>query len=394
MGTSASYTPPAVPECPYAARMTRAAALALRAGAGLLENCVVVITDGPAIGTAGNTSATEIELQPSSPSELGLAAQVHTTFDNEAWDGLYDIDLNVFTRLEDNKGNVVDDPAGTNVMTAFPWHNANVVRNIVEDTAVLTNWGGIPVAGVISDNHIFNGAVINFTTAPATMTFDGNIFNGGSYTAFGGNHSVLRSTFTDTVVTRLAGGSSGTQNFFITDSTFQGGSITNSIGGTYSFTRCIAANLVFTITSNRGVTFTDCQFMSATVSQQRTNPANTDICTGLVIEGGSTFTLTGAVDAFLTGATYTNSTITDGSTFTSNAPSGNTQLSGARVGGSSTLNLQGQNARAFRCRLDTASVVNSGNFLHQDTIIELAGTTTLTAANTTRLKNKGFDDTL
>src|SRR5687768_10951456 len=108
MATGQSFNP----QC-YPPRMTRAEALARRAAGTLKENCVVVITDGPTIANViTGTSATETELNPTSPTSLGLTARVFTTFDDSAWSGIYDIDLGVagsITRLSDNLGNTAQD---------------------------------------------------------------------------------------------------------------------------------------------------------------------------------------------------------------------------------------------------------------------------------------------
>lgn len=179
MSTSGGYVPEAVPECSYAPRMTRAQALALRAGGGLLERCPIVITDGPTIGVPGFTSPTEIELQPTGPSELGLAALVHTTFDDNAWAGIFDIDLGTagsIIRLTDHRNNtVVDrDADSPTVHTQFPWHLTGVVMrdNWIEDST-LTGW---PTAGPFTCwNNTIKEATVNLTGAGATTLSGNNI---------------------------------------------------------------------------------------------------------------------------------------------------------------------------------------------------------------------------
>lgn len=165
MSTSGSFTPPAAPECAYAPRMTRAAALALRAAGGLLENCVVVITDGPTIGTAGNTSPTEIQLNPTGPSELGTAARVHTTFDNTAWAGLYDIDLGTagsITELTDSWGNKAKDvdADSSTVHTQWPWHKGSATfrDNYAEDST----FAGLDAITVPFTDNTFRLTVATF----------------------------------------------------------------------------------------------------------------------------------------------------------------------------------------------------------------------------------------
>lgn len=165
MSTSGSFTPPAVPECSYAARMTRAAALALRTAGTLNENCHVVITDGPSIGTAGNQSVTEIELHPTSPTAFSLEAKVKTTFDDTAWEALFDIDLGAagsIIQLADNQGNVVKDIAANSptVHGQFPWHLIGIYTNMKITSSTLTGWA--TAVGGMNDTEI-RSSTVNLT---------------------------------------------------------------------------------------------------------------------------------------------------------------------------------------------------------------------------------------
>lgn len=170
-GTSTDFVPSSTSSC-YLPRMTRAQAMALRTAALLDPNCVIVITDGPTIGAGLVTSTTEIELNPTSSTEIGMTARVHTTFDNTPWAGHYDIDLGTGTliRLEDPLGNIVDDPTGVNVQTAFPWnHPATVAGNQIYGTPTLTGWSVPAAAGVLIKNNIVDG----ITTAPLVWNMTG-----------------------------------------------------------------------------------------------------------------------------------------------------------------------------------------------------------------------------
>ncbi|MFF4385616.1 hypothetical protein ACFY0G_02300 [Streptomyces sp. NPDC001552] len=192
--------------------MTRAAAIALAAGGGLLENCVVVITDGPTIGTAGNTSVTEIELNPVSTTAFGQTARVFTTFAPEAWPGVYDLANNAITELRDDFGNTAKDVDATapTVHTQFPWHlGAAALRdNYVED-ATLTGWD--TQVGPVSNNRVVGGTV-NLTGKTAG--------------------SILDSTFTGATITLGAGGASAT----LIRTNVQGATVNQTGTGTLSMT--------------------------------------------------------------------------------------------------------------------------------------------------------------
>ncbi len=165
MSTSGGISIQNPPECSYAPRMTRAAALALRAAGSLNPNCVIVLTDGPVIGTAGNTSVTEIELNPVSATELGMAARVHTTFDNSAWIGTYDIDLGSvgsITRLTDAWNNTAQDSDADapTVHTQVPWHAGGTrFRDNFFDDSVLPGWSAAKSLSAIADNKINDSSV-------------------------------------------------------------------------------------------------------------------------------------------------------------------------------------------------------------------------------------------
>lgn len=187
MSTSGSFTPAGAAPCP--APMTRAALLALRTAGSLRTECHYIITDGPTIGTAGNTSATQIELHAVSATELGLEAKVHTTFDNTAWVGFYDIDLGTagslvyLTDPANNRVNDTDANAPT-VHTQFPWHawGANLRDNLINDS-ILTGWGAaINAGGTITDNEI-RDSLVNLTgrTNP-TSRFERNRLSNAAIT--------------------------------------------------------------------------------------------------------------------------------------------------------------------------------------------------------------------
>lgn len=202
MSTSGSFTPPGVPECAYAPRMTRAAALALRAASGLLENCVVVVTDGPTIGTAGNTSPTEIELNPVSPTEFGTTARVHTTFAASAWEGVYDIDLGTagtITELRDDWGNTAKDidADSPTVHTQVPWHlGGTAFRDNYFEDAVLPGWDtSVPV--LTSGNKVID----------STVDITGKTGGAISQNEFIGTTVVSGAAFTSIIQSKIRAGS-------------------------------------------------------------------------------------------------------------------------------------------------------------------------------------------
>lgn len=176
MSTSGNF---ASPPCP--GPMTRAALLALRTAGSLQVGCHYVVTDGPTIGTAGHTSPTQVELHAVSGTELGLEAKVHTTFDNTAWGGLYDIDLGTvgsIVYLVDPWNNRAVDPDADSptVHTQFPWHaGGNSLRDNLVNDSTLPGWGpAIDAGGTITDNEIRNSSVDITGRTGVTSRFERN----------------------------------------------------------------------------------------------------------------------------------------------------------------------------------------------------------------------------
>lgn len=392
MSAGTGYVAPAAPPCAYAPRMTRAAALALRTAGALDVRCAVVITDGPAIGPSA--TVTEIELNPVSATAFGQTARVFTSYDNDAWPGVYDIDLGTgtLTELRDRLGNVAKDvDAGGATVAAFPWGNASWRDNYVEDTTLTA---ANTQVGTITNCRIV-GATVDLTGKASGAWTDTEII-GGSVSILGasGNVTFTRSRLTGTTVTRQAG-AAGNNNLVIADSNLAASTVTQAGGGlALNNVEAKALTLSNVAGSVRTLIITNMVANAATIAQQRTVGPNGDILTGAVITGGSSLTLTGTTDNAL-GPIYSGLTIENLSAVTVAIPPagvGN-QLRGVAVGVASTLNVDTGGVMQ-NCRVGGNATVNTGAFVHTGTVIELAGITTLTAANVSRLKNKAFDDTV
>ena len=210
MSTSGGFTPPAAPECAYDPYMTRAEALALRAASALNPNCVVVITDGPVIGTPGNTSPTQIELNPVAPDDLGRDARVHTTFDNTAFSGLYNIDdgaAGSINSLTDHWNNHIsdEDTDAPTVHTQFPYHlsGTNLRDNVVNDST-LTGWDtALAAGGRANDNSIRNSTVDLTGRTGVTSFFDQNVIESSTVAANTPTSFVRQNQITGAVVRHL-----------------------------------------------------------------------------------------------------------------------------------------------------------------------------------------------
>lgn len=123
--------PSAAASCP--APMTRAALLALRAANQLSTDCLYTITDHVQNRLVAGT---QIMLHAVAANRLSEDVHVLTTYDNEAWSGIYDIDRGLVLELTDNRGNRAKGFNGTEVAN-FDWGNT-AWTNVVVDSATLT----------------------------------------------------------------------------------------------------------------------------------------------------------------------------------------------------------------------------------------------------------------
>lgn len=442
MGTSGSFVN-ASPPC-YGA-MTYVQALALRAAAGLRVGCPVIITDGPTIGTAGNTSVTRIELQPVSTTEWGVEAKIDTTFASsggEAWFGLYNVDRGTkgaIYELRDLWGNVVRD-ADTDaptVHTQFPWHlSSTTVRDNVIEDCVLTGLVTPLTAGAsFSENVLKNSTVVMTGVTNATSRFDRNVLlsttvtmnpstvfvndnqlnqavvthagSGAASFSFQNNVMLTGSVNVDagttsqvTINNNVFGGTAGGFRVQVTGKTtglaiFSGNRVFNQGPGSQDVLFQGTGNVDVTGNSFNTVnislngagasTISDSQMNKATVTKGAT-VSGPVIISGCIAAGTTvTFTGTGA------GGSTMSQCATEGGTITMNTTSSGllTLNLVTSVGSTLTASASGavapvnQNGRLLGTTLDTAGFAI-------DVFDIVGGTKTLTANQSDRLRNASF----
>lgn len=442
MGTSGSFVN-ASPPC-YGP-MTYVQALALRAASGLRVGCPVIITDGPVIGTAGNTSVCRVELQPVSATEWGVEAKIDTTFASsggEAWFGLYNVDRGTkgaIYELRDLWGNVVKD-ADTDaptVHTQFPWHlsSATVRDNVIED-CVLTGLVTPLTAGAgFSENVLKNSTVVMTGVTNATSRFDRNVMLSSTFTMNPSTVFVNDNQLTQAVVSHAGAGagSFSFQNNVILTGTVNADAATTSqltmnnnvFGGTaggfrvqltgkttgltiFSGNRAFnqgggAQDLLLQGTGTVDVTgnslntvnlsfagagatsVRDSQLTSATLTKGAAVSGPVSVLGSIIAGTSITFTGTGA------GGSVISQCATEGGTITMNTTSSGalTLALVTSVGSTLTASASGaaapvnQNGRLLGTTLDTAGFAI-------DTFDIVGGTKTLTANQSDRLRNASF----
>ena len=184
---------------------TRANLIALRVAGGLVVGCHYVLTDhvqGRLI------SGTTITLHADSANEFSENVTVNTTYDNEGWRGIYDIDTARVLELQDNRNNIARGINGTEVSN-FDWGNT-AYTNVTVDNATLTVTIGGPAVitnvsidkganvvltgftGTLNNINISIVSTVNLTNANGSWRYgtitENSSFNGGGYTGGGDSY--------------------------------------------------------------------------------------------------------------------------------------------------------------------------------------------------------------
>lgn len=190
--------------CP--APMTRAALLTLRSTNALKPECHYVITDHVQNRLVAGTTIT---MHAVAPNELSERVEVNTTYDNEAWSGIYDIDRALVLELTDNRNNTARGVNGTEVAN-FDWGYANYSGCLVDNAtwtvtygsggsvqrARITNGSTLVTTGFVGsllEPVITNAAVVNLTNATGSWRYiewrNSTFFNATGYTGANNSHT-------------------------------------------------------------------------------------------------------------------------------------------------------------------------------------------------------------
>lgn len=395
--------------CP--APMTRAALIALRAANGLLKDCDYVITDH----VQGRLVAgTTIHLQAVSANELSENVQVNTTYDNEAWQGIYDIDRALVLELQDNRNNIARGINGVQV-TNFDWGNTSY-NNVVVDNATLTADIGnvatknnitidkaaiLNITGFIGvlNNITFSTAVnANFSNANGTwrdsIIKGGGTFNISGYTGGGdnyyneidGNCNINYSNSSSTIILRqnkiisstLTHTGVSTGNFNIANSFLQACTFIHSVGAlNFRMAGCTATRLIINNTTG-AVSLDNNPFLSnSTITQNTAN--GTISLTGCNL---STSTITNSSATILT---LLNTTIKEASGITISNGTGNTTITSTEISTASQIikNTNGTGTISI-----TSSNISGGSVItHSSAVIMVLTRVVMESASTINSQN-------
>ena len=159
---------------------TRAQLLALRASNSLDRGCSYLLTDHLqgrlVVGTTILLSAISIN-------EFSENVSINTTYDNEGWRGIYDIDRSLVLELQDNRNNIARGFNGAEVSN-FDWGNT-FITNVTVDNATWNTTIG-------ATRTVTNVVIKNGSTLTTTGQIGGTIQrvicdNGGLINASGAN---------------------------------------------------------------------------------------------------------------------------------------------------------------------------------------------------------------
>lgn len=127
--------PTSANSCP--APMSRAALIALRNAGQLRTECPYIINDHVQNRLVAGTTITMHAVDARTLSEN---VSVKTTYDNEAWRGIYDLDRGLVLELQDNRGNIARGFNGLEVAN-FDWGNPFVTNFVVDNSTWNTTYG-------------------------------------------------------------------------------------------------------------------------------------------------------------------------------------------------------------------------------------------------------------
>lgn len=386
--------------CP--APMTRAALVALRAAAALRTECHYVVTDHVQGRLVAGTLLT---LHAVSVNELSEAVEVNTTYDNEAWAGIYDIDRAIVLELSDNRGNIARGFNGTEV-AQFDWGNTRFTSCLVDNAtwtvtvgSALGTYTRVSVlnagtfnttgfSGTITDSHIVNGTNVNFTNATGTWTYNEwrnqGSFNASGYTGAGAS---ARNEFDGSTVNIAA----TTGSVALTGNELS--AVTLTAQGASAFT--LTGSNLQSLTINRsaaGGAFTGLNLFSSAGPASITHTgAGAVNLTGVTVNGGITSSGAGGITWVGKGSIANAAEVVNAGAglLTVNAVTATGYLSGINIAAGSNKIVTVSNSDMFASGLiDVPSAVAGGNFtVDRATVSGLGsyirhrGTGTLTIGN-------------
>lgn len=396
--------------------MTRTALITLRNAGGLLKDCDYVVTDH----VQGRLVAgTQIHLQAVSANELSENVSVNTTYDNEAWSGIYDLDRGLVLELHDNRMNVARGFNGTEVSN-FDWGNTNITNTTVDNSTWISTIGSARIVSNLvvegsstltttgqtggAMNRVLISEQSNVSTANANIGLTNFIANGA--TTMNAANFTAGNTLTNFKLTNASINISGSTSAFsisnvyvesgtinhinVTSGTFTGSGVDlsgnstvdhNQGAGTLTISRATITN-TSNVTHSQGTMTLTSQVVNQSTVQQITGTGGSlnlsagSVDSSSIIRNLSSSTVNATrlnasnasavtVNNGATGIVSLTSAVIDSlATITINATAttGNTQFLNSRISSSSSITRSGTGALlVFNSEIRSASTVTLTN---------------------------------
>lgn len=355
--------------------------------AGTLDTCTQYIVTDWVSGTGSLAGPNELYVRALEVDQLSPDVLVRTPLgDTGPTRGTYVWSLSLMTYMEDDLGNRVFD-FGAGTIDAFLWGNFNWLGNELHDFVFTGGYAATSVASGTMTNVSGEGATIDVSGGPAAFQVANSHLQGGTITTGVGSLNIQSSDLRNTQIT------------------------TNDGSITLDGVRAVASTIL-AAAADCSLIATDVSLNEGVIQANNSTPGTNTIVQGCDLNsGGSVIDNTTGAGAGqlvqssvrdLSSVVYAGSGLARTVQFASihsqstvniatNGTSPTTAADSIEVGGNSVLDITvGGDITGSRVAMGAS--LNTGNFSHNNVIIDGAFTTTLTAANTNTLQNKGFSD--
>lgn len=208
--------------------VTRAQLIALRDASLLRQSQHYLVTDHVQNRLIAGTT---ILVHATADNEISESVTVNTTYDNEGWFGIYDLDRGLVLELHDNRNNVARGFSGNEVAN-FDWGNTFISETTVDNATWTTTYGA---ARTVVDLEVKELSTLITTGQTGGSLFRVNISGSSIVSTSNASVSLVNFTVTATSTVSLANFTAGSTLTNYTIKNNSSFSLTNStIGVTLS----------------------------------------------------------------------------------------------------------------------------------------------------------------
>ena len=344
---------------------TRSQLLALRTANALKSSCAYILTDH----VQGRlVTGTQIRLTAVSTNEFSENVSVNTTYDNEAWHGIYDIDRALVLELQDNRNNIARGFNG-NEVSNFDWGNTFYTNCLIDNSTFTTTYGA---SRTINNLKVINSTFDN-TGQTAGNINNVEVKNSSILTLVSANLSltnILIQVQSNINATSYVTGAS-LLNYRLYSSSINLSNSTSSVS--LSSVTMYGSSLNHTSVTSGTITGANLIMENGSIINHNNGALNLSL-NRVIIKNQSTINHSTGVISLSNYELNGRSTITQNTVTTANT----SISSGIMNGGSSIINSSAININGTRLQMDRAGVINCQN----------GATGTITLTNT-KIDNAG-----